>query len=283
MILVVIIMRKAEIGSLTAKGGFLNEAKICEKFKNYKTDSEAQKWLVIMGYIPEKIQNLNAIQIPVRINKTKALELGIAEQKFEETIKFKKADIQVKIEIVIDNISYIENISLKKCNKSAGFNQIDKRPVATYAKIWGFNQDVEQGLKLFTGEITPDKQLDNDSLNHIKDKRRMFMNELPDAIFTKIIAFFEQNKQLIISDTIRGKGGLSAEWLLVTQKTSDNKISWVLKDINFVCNFYSQGKVQMSPRGSLKIGKITMQRKGGTPDPTSLQFKMNPLELFDAK
>jgi len=37
----------------------------------------------------------------------------------------------------------------------------------------------------------------------------------------------------------------------------------------------------MNPRASLKIGKITMQRKGGTPDPTSLQFKMNPLELFE--
>jgi len=44
----------------------------------------------------------------------------------------------------------------------------------------------------------------------------------------------------------------------------------------------TQGEVLLSPRGSLKIGRITMQRKGGTPDPTSLQFKMNPLELFDA-
>ncbi len=36
--------------------------------------------------------------------------------------------------------------------------------------------------------------------------------------------------------------------------------------------------VKMIPRGSLKIGRVTMQRKGGTPDPTSLQFKINPLE-----
>jgi len=47
------------------------------------------------------------------------------------------------------------------------------------------------------------------------------------------------------------------------------------------CNFYSQGEVGMSPRGSLKIGRVTMQRKGGTPDPTSLQFKINPLALFE--
>jgi len=34
-------------------------------------------------------------------------------------------------------------------------------------------------------------------------------------------------------------------------------------------------------RGSLKIGRVTMQRKGGTPDPTSLRFKINPLALFE--
>lgn len=55
---------------------------------------------------------------------------------------------------------------------------------------------------------------------------------------------------------------------------------WILKYINNTCNFFSQGDVKISPRGSLRIGRITMQRKGGTPDPTSLQFKINPLELF---
>ncbi len=27
---------------------------------------------------------------------------------------------------------------------------------------------------------------------------------------------------------------------------------------------------------------MTVQRKGGTPDPTSLQFKLNPLDLFES-
>lgn len=116
-------MTKAQqLGSMTAKGGFLNEADICNKFQNYHDDSEAQIWLNIMGYTYKKINSLTAIQIPVRINKTKALTFGIDDDK----------------------------------------------------------------------------------------------------------------------------------------------------------------DVILSPRGSLKIGRITMQRKGGTPDPTSLQFKMNPLELFNA-
>ena len=41
-----------------------------------------------------------------------------------------------------------------------------------------------------------------------------------------------------------------------------------------------QGDVKISPKQSLNIGKITMQRKGGTPDPTSLQFKFNPLSVI---
>ena len=74
---------------------------------------------------------------------------------------------------------------------------------------------------------------------------------------------------------------MSAEWFLVTRKNNDDSVDWILKDINTVCNFYSQGEVEISPRGSLKIGRVTMQRKGGTPDPTSLQFKINPLALFE--
>lgn len=38
----------------------------------------------------------------------------------------------------------------------------------------------------------------------------------------------------------------------------------------------------MSQKGGLIIGKLTAQRKGGTPDPTSLQFKIKPLDIFDS-
>ncbi|MFK5975955.1 MAG: type II restriction endonuclease [Sulfurovum sp.] len=277
-------MTKTQIGSLTAKGGFLNEADICNKIVDFKNDNEARLWLEIMGYSPEKIDSIEAIQIPVRINKRKAIGLGVTEDKYEETIRYKKADVQVRINIVIDNVVYVENISLKKANRSAGFNQIDKRPVSTYKNMWGFDDEIEHWLKLFTGEILPKDILGEKELSILKDrdKRRLFLYEMPSEIVEKIKRFFEENKFLIISDMIKGRGGLCAEWFLVTRKdTKDgNKIDWILKDINTTCNFYAKGEVQMSPRGSLKIGKITMQRKGGTPDPTSLQFKLNPLEIF---
>mgnify|MGYP006434601787 CR=1 FL=1 len=274
-------MNKQEIGSMTAKGGFINETDICDKFIDYKNDSEAKTWLTIMGYNPKKIQKLFAIQIPVRINLEKAISLGVSEEKYDETIKFKKADIQVRVEIIIDDIMHIENISLKKSNKSAGFNQVDKRPVLTYKQTWKFNDEIATWLRLFTGDILPEKVLSKKELQNTKDKRRLFLDEIPQEKMNSIVQFFRNNKSLIISDILRGRGGLSAEWFLVTRKNNDNSIDWILKDINNVCNFYSQGEVKITPRGSLKIGRVTMQRKGGTPDPTSLQFKINPLALFE--
>lgn len=274
-------MNKQEIGSMTAKGGFVNETDICNKFVDYKNDSEAQTWLSIMGYNYKKIQTIIAIQIPVRINLEKAISFGVSEEKYDETIKFKKADIQVRVEIVIDDILHVENISLKKSNKSAGFNQVDKRPVLTYKQTWKFNENTSKWLRLFTGDILPEEILSKKELKDIKDKRRLFLYEMPAKELKNIIQFFQKNKTLIISDILRGRGGLSAEWFLVTRKNNDDSVDWILKDINTVCNFYSQGEVEISHRGSLKIGRVTMQRKGGTPDPTSLQFKINPLALFE--
>jgi hypothetical protein len=266
---------------MTAKGGFINEADICRKFMEYKTDIEAKNWLLAMGYIPPKIQKILAIQIPIRINLEKAIALGVSQEKYNETIKFKKADIQIKIEITVDDVVYVENISLKKSNKSARFNQVDKRSVLTYQKIWKFDDDIAKWLRLFTGDILPKEILSHNQLTIIKDKRRLFFPEIPNDKQQKIIAFFVKNKTLIVSDILRGRGALSAEWFLVTRKNCDNTIEWLLKDVNNVCNFFSQGDVKISPKGSLKIGRITMQRKGGTPDPTSLQFKINPLALFE--
>lgn len=154
-------------------------------------------------------------------------------------------------------------------------------PVKISKKMWNFDNEVEKWLKAFTGEILPKDILSSEELKSIKDQRRLFFHEMPENVIKRIIDFFSQNKILVINDIIKGRGGLCAEWLLVTKKDGNkDRVEWMLKDINTVCNFFSQGDVKISPRGSLYIGKITMQRKGGTPDPTSLQFKINPLQLF---
>ncbi len=275
-------MNKTELGSRTAKGGFANEKDICKKFNTWKKDTEAQDWLQIMGYETQKLNSVKAIQIPTRIKKSNLHKFGVNEDEYERFIRFKKADAQISIIIKIGNILKIENLSLKKANKDADYNQIDKRTIVSYQDMWKFDDEISFWLKLFTGEFNPNKYKRETGINKFRDQRRLFLNEMPDIIQNKIIRFFEKNRIIITSDIIRGRGGLSADWMLVTRFNKENNTTtWTLNDINTVMNFFGKGEICLSPRGSLSIGKITMQRKGGTPDPTKLQFKIHPCQLFN--
>jgi len=282
-----------EFGSKTAKGGFANEEAVCRKFNRWRQDKDAQLWLRIMGYDNKKIDYVKAIQIPVRIKRTDINKYGFSQAEYENIIRFKKADVQIQIRvvIVIGDALKVENLSLKKANKDANYNQIDKRRVDTYKKMWNFDNKIAISLKLFTGESLPKSyahllkvkiaNLRYRKLARSKKQPRVFLNELKDNITNKIIQFFKKNKILVVSDILKGRGGLSADWMLVTKYTrSENSTTWILKDINTAMNFFGADDVRMSPKGSLYIGRITMQRKGGTPDPTKLQFKIKPCELF---
>ena len=146
-------MNKTEIGSETAKGGFANEKDICKKFNKWKKDKEAQSWLKVMGYKIGKIDSVKAIQIPTRIKKSDIEKFGISEEDFEDLMRFKKADAQIRIVITIGDILKVENLSLKKANSDADYNQIDKRWVDAYQEMWNFNEDIALWLKLFTGKL----------------------------------------------------------------------------------------------------------------------------------
>ncbi|MFH1825567.1 MAG: type II restriction endonuclease [Candidatus Firestonebacteria bacterium] len=275
-------MNRTKLGSATAKGGFANERSICKKFNNWEKDNEVQMWFDIMGYDLNKVDSVKAIQVPTRIKKSEINKFGVNEEQYDKFIRFKKADAQLRIVIVISKILKIENLSLKKANSDADYNQVDKRTVDIYQKMWGFDDEIFCWLRLFTGESNPKRFSNIIGKIKLKDKRRIFFDEMPESVQNKIIKFFNNNKIIVISDILKGRGGLSANWMLVTKyNRKDDTTSWVLKDINAVMNFFGNGNVIMSPKGSLYIGRITMQRKGGTPDPTKLQFKIKPCQLFE--
>jgi hypothetical protein len=274
-------MDKKELGSKTAKEGFANEKVICGKFNSWRKDKEAEEWLRIMGYDVKKLDSVKAIQVPTRIKKSDLSKFEVNEEEYEQFVRFKKADAQIRIIIKIGNIHKIENLSLKKANSDADYNQIDKRTVDFYQEMWNFDNEMALWLKLFTGEILPKSQKKLIGKIRPKDKRRLLLTEMPETIQKKIIQFFKENKILAVSDIIKGRGGLSADWMLVTRRNKQEKTTtYILKDINTVMNFFGSDDVEISSRGSLHIGKITMQRKGGTPDPTKLQFKIKPCQLF---
>lgn len=242
------------LGSKTAKSGFENEDDVVAKFNNWQKDLDAQEWLIAMNYKINEIESVTAVKVPGH----------------------HKADVQVQVSIKLKQAIGLENISLKLVTTSTGFNQIDKREIDKYVEMWGIPSDIEEALRLFTGKTKP-------TIKGLKDPRRMLLTEMPEKIQNKIVEFFSKNKILIISDLLKGNDEFSADWFMVVWKIPNENPKWIIKDINFVLNFYGDGEVRITKQGSLAIGKIGMQRKGGDggrPSSQMLQFKINPLALF---
>ena len=133
-------------------------------------------------------------------------------------------------------------------------------------------------IVLKNGKITKQKY------ESLRDKRRFFMNEFEDKHKKALVNFFKKNKILVLTDIIKGRDKFSANWMLVTRYDKNkNETTWILADINKALNIFGDGEVEISPRGSLSIGRITLQRKGGDggrPTGNMLQFKIKPCDLF---
>jgi hypothetical protein len=243
------------LGSKTAKAGFSNEQDVIDRFNNWESDKIAQEWLAEMNYKIDDIEYVKASKVRGQY----------------------KADIQVRITIVIKLKSQedVQNLQVKLVSNPQGFNQIDKRKIDKYVELWNIPKDITQILKLFTGEIKSTKK-------DLRDSRRMFLDEMDQSDQDKLVKFVKENKILIVSDLLKGRGEFSADWTLVVLKLNGES-KWVLKSINHVMNVFGSGDIRLTREGSLKIGKIGMQRKGGDGGRESakmLQFKINPVELF---
>lgn len=240
-----------EEGSQTAKRGFKNEDVVVHKFNSWQTDKEAQEWLAIMGYTPERIEYIYAVKLH-----------GY------------KTDVQVQVSIKLIDAIDCQNLQVKLVSNPSGFNQIDKRWITKYAEMWDIPNHIIELLKLFTGELNPRP--------HSRNQKRMFIDEFSNAEQKSLLNWFIEHQTLIVSDILKGRGEFAAEWMLVLRNTKDNK-DWILRPMNYCMNFFGNGEIKITPRGSIQIGRITMQRKGGDGGRETakmLQFKINPTELF---
>ncbi|MBT9148817.1 MAG: type II restriction endonuclease [Dehalococcoidia bacterium] len=245
---------KIRLGSTTAKRSFETERDIVEKFNNWRDNDDAQQWLTIMGYDLKKIEKVKAVIITGS----------------------HKTDVQVLITIYLKEAISVENLSIKLMSNPQGFNQIDKRWVDKYVKMWNIPESVAEALKLFTGEVKP-------RAGNLRDPRRMFFDEMDPQTQKLIVDFFSENKILIVPDILKGSDEFPVNWVMVVLKKKGENHEWVLKHINHVLNVFGSGDVEITARGNLKIGKITMQRKGGNGGRETskmLQFKINPVGLF---
>ncbi len=224
----------SSFGSFIAKNGFLNEKEVAQKFNDYLNDKDAQIWLMIMGYDLNKIEYVKA-----------------------NVLSGYKADVNVIIQIKMKQTLDSENLQVKLVSNPKGFNQIDKRKLKSYQEMWNIPPNIYQLFAYFTGELKPTRQ-------DIKyPNKRMLAHEFTNKEQQELLTWLNDNKMLIISDILKGRGEFSAEWVLVIQKIN-LKMEWALKNINEVMQYYfDDGSVEISKKGSLKIGRITIQRKGG--------------------
>jgi hypothetical protein len=247
--------QQVALGSKTAKAGFKNEQDVIDRFNCWKKDSIAQAWLAEMNYDIKVIEKVSAVKVKGHY----------------------KADVQVRVTIYFKSTAQedVQNLQIKLVSNPQGFNQIDKRWVDVYKELWNIPKDITILLKQFTGEIAP-KHKD------ARDLRRTFLDEMSTKNQSQLIQFFEKNKILVVSDILKGRGEFSADWTLVIVNSGGSS-TWVLKSINHVMNIFGSGAVRITREGSLKIGIIGMQRKGGDggrKTASMLQFKINPVELF---
>lgn len=242
-------IHSVEKGSQIAKGGFKNEDDVVNKFNNWKKDKDAQQWLVLMNYKLSEIEEVEAIKVS-----------GF------------KTDVQVQITIKLKKAIDVENLQVKLVSNAKGFNQIDKRWIDKYDEMWDIPSNVTSILKRYTGEEKP-------TIKKTRDQRRMFANEFSDDEQKTIIDWLTINQSLIVSDVLKGRGRLSAEWFLVIQKLEKN-VKWTLKPMNFCLNFFGNGAIQITKKGNFRLGRITMQRKGGDGGGGEILLKCFNLKLI---
>jgi len=239
-------------GSATAKAGFRNEDQVRDKFNNWKTDRDAQAWLMAMNHsLPDIVE--------VQVEKPHG----------------QKADVVVAITSKSGR-KVTEGISIKLVSGASGFNQIDKRWLKSYAALWKMPSRAVAAMELYVGETAP--------IGPSRRPDRMYLDELPDDLREAVVEFFTGNKRRIVEDLFTGDGPDSAQWFMVTQKAESSQ-RWTIRSLNEVIKFYAEGDVVLTRAGNLKIGRVSMQRKGGDNGRDTarmLQFKINPVLLLDA-
>lgn len=271
------------LGSMTAKGGFQNEDEIRDKFNNWKSDTEARSWLAQMNFDLSQIESVHATKPHGQKSDVELL------------VKTRTAERR-------------EGISIKLVSNLTGFNQIDKRWLKSYAEMWSMPKEVHDALKLFVGE--------EKTSGSGRDPKRLYLNELNLDQRQLVVDFFTKNRKQIVKDLFAGDGQHAAGWFMVTMKSqvgnnqsgdsastgrqrstgsketgkseaSDKpnqlETRWVICPSTVAADFFGDGPIQITAAGNLKIGRITMQRKGGDngrETANMLQFKINPVELF---
>jgi len=266
---------KREIGSRTAKKGFRNEDVIIKKFSNWREDTHSKDWLYYIckskGF---EFSNLESIEIKKIGGKNKAdLYLKLIFVQFES--------INIGISLKIQNVM--------------GYNHIHRENADDFARRFNFSKNATIALlkycgvegyspydQLLKGVISKEEYLSYDDIPEKKQHRegtgRYYFDELPNNEQIELIENFSLNFKEILEYIIRGDStsNYQADFLLCTLDLGNERFLYSIEIIEeAIDRAFDNGIVKplIKEHPSLHMGKITLQRKGGTGGATQLQFK----------
>ena len=109
------------------------------------------------------------------------------------------------------------------------------------------------------------------------------MDELSDRQREQVVSFLNKKKKKIVQDVMAGRGRGAARWMLAVEERLDASPKSALVRMDAVVRYYAEGPALITKTGNLKLGRITIQRKGGDAGKRTaqmLQFKFSPRDLF---
>ena len=189
-------------------------------------------------------------------------------------------------------------ISVKEFDVKADYNHVERNYVDFYSQKWSMPRDVYVGLKRFVGEVDKrgnpvqveaiEKEARRSGMTpgKLSKKRRTFINRLPKPTQNTIKEFFNSNKRKILKDILIADEDIA---FFIIIKREDAKAYYYIVPTKDMLDTYDSGDVSITPRGSLQMGKIIIQRKSGdhqTPSgwadrsASQLQFKIRPSECI---
>lgn len=250
-------------GSETAKKGFRMEKYIAEVLNYWKTNKLGSALLENMKIDLRVIESVKAAR---------------------DLPRTAKPDLSVKV--FLKNGKVIKHfISVKEAKKAFSFNHLYKAWVNSFSIEYGLPDQLRKVLKLYVGEISkngvplPDGHISGTEAK----KRRLYLSNIADS--EALVKFFQTNKKKIVRNLLLGYGDFEADYLLVVleDETRSERLYVLVTDEQAV-EFYGEGEVGLTSRGNLKIGRITLQRKGGNAGLSTanmLQFKISPASLLE--
>lgn len=209
-----------------------------------------------------------------------------------------KGPARAKADIVVTCNGRRILISVKEFDVKADYNHVERNYVDFYAQKWSMPRDVYIALKRFVGEV--DKQgnlisietlereaeLLNMSPGKLSKKRRTFLNQMDMRTREIVKEFFRSNKAKILKEIFIDDENVE---FFIIAKRQGNVAYYYVVPTKDVLDVYSSGDVVITPRGSLQIGKVVLQRKGGDHRTnggwvdvvaSQLQFKISPSECI---